>query len=196
MSWNKLQTYTWHPFSRHNRQYDFGRYFWSFLFLPVHHQLYFYPATSGFTHPNDGWMGLCIKLHCSWCSACNNTYALDTVFVCTDESAMIQESCPVEWTDTPHATEYFPCTSPLYLCLLHCLQGLIQSLPFDVCENFTNSGCIRQNLHQIRSLWVLEAPFMQYGNLATESSTSSVTTNLWRFNVKIRTNKIRCRMRT
>ena len=33
-------------------------------FLPVHP--YFYPSIFVFTRPNDGWMGLCIKL---WCDA-------------------------------------------------------------------------------------------------------------------------------
>ena len=28
-------------------------------------QWYFYPPITGFTHPNDGWMGLCIKLWCT-----------------------------------------------------------------------------------------------------------------------------------
>ena len=26
--------------------------------------LHFYPSTTCFTHPNDGWMGVCIKLCC------------------------------------------------------------------------------------------------------------------------------------
>ena len=34
--------------------------FCSFIFLPVHP--YFYPSTKVFTHLNDGWTGLCIKL--------------------------------------------------------------------------------------------------------------------------------------
>ena len=46
-----------------NNIYGFGRLclvFSSFIFLPIHP--HFYPSTMVFTHPNDGWTGLCIKL--------------------------------------------------------------------------------------------------------------------------------------
>ena len=33
-----------------------------FTFHPSPVQPYFYPYRTGFTHPNDGWTGLCIKL--------------------------------------------------------------------------------------------------------------------------------------
>ena len=57
----------WHHFHsllRHNWQYLWlwktFFFFCSFIFLPVHP--HFYPFTTVFTRPNDGWMGLYIKL--------------------------------------------------------------------------------------------------------------------------------------
>ena len=47
-----------------NNIYGFG-FFCSFIFLPIHQ--YFYPSLFVFTHPNDGGMGLYIKL---WSQAC------------------------------------------------------------------------------------------------------------------------------
>ena len=57
--------HTWHHLHsllRHNWQYLWflNIIFRSFIFLPVHP--YFYPSTTVFTRPNDGWMCLCIKL--------------------------------------------------------------------------------------------------------------------------------------
>ena len=49
-----------HSLLRHNWQYIwFGSPFLLLHFLPIH--AYFYPFTTVFTHPNDRWMGLCIK---------------------------------------------------------------------------------------------------------------------------------------
>ena len=53
MTWNGLQTHKWHHF--HSLTFSLLLHF-----LPVHP--YFYPSIFIFTHPNDGWTGLYIKL--------------------------------------------------------------------------------------------------------------------------------------
>ena len=56
--------------------YDFWR---PFLSPPVH--LYFCPSIFVFTHPNDGWSGLYIKLCCITCSH-STDYCINNVELC------------------------------------------------------------------------------------------------------------------
>ena len=66
--------------------YDFLRPFLHLYFVLV--KLYFYPSSMGFSHPNDGCIGLCIKLWsvhvcvCGWVCACMCVYACVHVRTC------------------------------------------------------------------------------------------------------------------